>query len=306
MGIFSNISDFFKSSNSLAKTSHQKHMENVENSGIKVLEIQRKGTESTVVEVPKDLANYTSYIVPTIISNYPKKFKTLKGASNQDVLVFDSVIRDLAKITEKALTWGFRDSKFYEELQGYDLTGTWVSTTISEDKLEIEVHFRELCISSTITSEGIKRNTDLLNDCYLPYEDRQDYNNLRSSHYKQLKGTCVTVIWKERYLEIGIDVESVNYLQGKYYIYHPKLGLLIKVRNEYMFSNKVGRNDWAAIIMQGVHLSSQEEANKLIESYVKPYLSSLKSATGYSANASDLLVLSSGRAFIEYNKLRFG
>lgn len=78
MGIFSNISDFFKSSNSLAKTSHQKHMENVEKSGIKVLEIQRKGTESTVVEVPKDLANYTSYIVPTIISNYPKKFKTLK------------------------------------------------------------------------------------------------------------------------------------------------------------------------------------------------------------------------------------
>lgn len=306
MGIFSNISDFFKSSNSLAKTSHQKHMENMEKSGIKVLEIQRKGTESTVVEVPKDLANYTSYIVPTIISNYPKKFKTLKGASNQDVLVFDSVIRDLAKIAEKALTWGFRDSKFYEELQGYDLTGTWVSTTISEDKLEIEVHFRELCISSTITSEGIKRNTDLLNDCYLPYEDRQDYNNLMSSHYKQLKGTCVTVIWKERYLEIGIDVDSVNYLQGKYYIYHPKLGLLIKVRNEYMFSNKVGRNDWAAIIMQGVHLSSQEEANKLIESYVKPYLSSLKSATGYSANASDLLVLSSGRAFIEYNKLRFG
>ena len=44
MGLFSNISDFFKSSNSLAKTSHQKHMENVKKSGIKVLEIQRKGT----------------------------------------------------------------------------------------------------------------------------------------------------------------------------------------------------------------------------------------------------------------------
>lgn len=45
MGLFSNISNFFKSSNSLAKTSHQQHMKNVKKSDIKVLEIQRKGTE---------------------------------------------------------------------------------------------------------------------------------------------------------------------------------------------------------------------------------------------------------------------
>lgn len=306
MGIFSSIKDLFISSNKELISSHQNRMKNVEKSGIKVIEIQRKGTESTVVEVPKDLADYTSYIVPTIISNYPKKFKALKGATQRDVLVFDSVIKDLAKIAEKALTWGFRDSKFYEELSGYDLTGTWVSTSISEDKLEVDVYFRELCISSTISSEGIKRNVNILDDYPLPYEDRQDYFNLMSSHSKQLKGTCVTVIWRERYLEIDIDVDSVNYLQGKYYIYHPKLGLFVSVQDGYMFSSVVGRNDWTAIIMQGIHLSSQEEANQVIESYVKPYLSSLKSTKGYSANASDLLVLSSGRAFAEYNKLRFG
>ena len=41
-------------------------MKNVEKSDIKVIEIQRKGTESTVVEVPKDLADYTAYIVPKL------------------------------------------------------------------------------------------------------------------------------------------------------------------------------------------------------------------------------------------------
>ena len=54
MGLFSNISNFFKSSNSLANTSHQQHMKNVKKSDIKVLEIQRKGTESTVVEIPAE------------------------------------------------------------------------------------------------------------------------------------------------------------------------------------------------------------------------------------------------------------
>ena len=52
MGIFSSIKDLFISSNKELISYHQNHMKNVEKSGIKVLEIQRKGTESTVVELP--------------------------------------------------------------------------------------------------------------------------------------------------------------------------------------------------------------------------------------------------------------
>lgn len=44
MGIFSSIKDLFISSNKELISSHQNHMKNVEKSGIKVLEIQRKGT----------------------------------------------------------------------------------------------------------------------------------------------------------------------------------------------------------------------------------------------------------------------
>jgi hypothetical protein len=314
MGIFSSISDFFKSSNSLANTSHQQQMKNVEKSGIKVLEIQRKGTVTTVVEIPDELEKYTSYIVHTIISNYPTKFKALRGATNRDVLVFDSLIKGLAKVAEQALIWGFRDSKFYEELQGYDLTGTWVSTSISRDRLEINVHFRELCISSVISQKGIKRNVTILNSCplsvldnySLPYEDVSNYYNLMSSHNKQLIGTCLTVIWKERYLEIDIDIDSTNHLHGKYYLYHPRLGLLTGVQHGYNFDSLIKRDDWVAIIERGVHFSSKDEAIHTIDSYIKPYLSSHKMVTGLSANASEVLVLSSGRAYSKYNEARFG
>lgn len=262
MGLFSNISDFFRSSNSLAKTSSQQTIRNkvkVEDRVSKVIEIKRKDGTSSIVEVPEDLAKYTSYIVHTIISNYPNKFKALRGATDRDVLVFDSLIKDLAKIAEKSLTWGFQDSKLYKELSGYDLSGTWVSTSISRDKLEIDVYFRELCITTVISQEGIKRSTTIRSSCtlsvldsyILPYEDVSDYYNLMSSYNKQLVGTCLTVIWKERYLEIDIDIDSINHLQGKYYLYHPRLGLLTGVQHGYNFDSLIKRDDWIAIIERG-------------------------------------------------------
>ena len=317
MGLFSNISNFFKSSNSLAKTSSQQTVRNkvkVEDKVSKLIEIKRKDGTSSIVEVPEDLAKYTSYIVPTIISNYPTNFKALRGATKRDVLVFDSLIKDLSEVAEKALTWGFRDSKFYKEVSRYDLTGTWVSTSISRDKLEIDVYFRELCISTVVSQEGINRSTTIHNSCplsvldsyILPYEDVSDYYNLMSSYNKQLIGTCLTVIWKERYLEIDIDIDSTNLLQGKYYLYHPRLGLLTGVQHGYNFDSLIRRDDWIAIVERGVHFSSKEEAIQMIDSYIKPYLSPHKMVTGLSANASEVLVLSSGRAYSKYNEARFG
>ena len=44
----------------------------------------------------------------------------------------------------------------------------------------------------------------------------------------------------------------------------------------------------------------------MIDSYVKPYLSSHKLVTGLSSNVSEILVLSSGRAYSKYNEARFG
>ena len=84
MGLFSNISNFFKSSNSLAKTSSQQTVRNkvkVEDKVSKLIEIKRKDGTSSIVEVPEDLAKYTSYIVPTIISTFPQIDLDLRVAS---------------------------------------------------------------------------------------------------------------------------------------------------------------------------------------------------------------------------------
>lgn len=135
MGLFSGLSSLFKSGNGSQgsdkgefQSSHQQHLKNVENRGIKVIEIQKRGTSSSMVEVPVELARYTQQTVGTILSNYPNKVVVQTGTKEQDVAKLDSLIKVLSTIAEKALLWSVRDANFYEELAEYDLRDAWVSS----------------------------------------------------------------------------------------------------------------------------------------------------------------------------------
>lgn len=72
-------------------------------SGIKVLEIQRKGTESTVVEIPTELNQQYLQKVNSIVSQYPNDVTYFGATRQEDIKQYDSLIRELCEIAQKAL-----------------------------------------------------------------------------------------------------------------------------------------------------------------------------------------------------------
>lgn len=303
MGIFSNISDFFKSSNSLAKTSHQKHMENVEKSDIKVLEIQRKGTESTVVEVPTELNQQYLQKVNSIISRYPNDVTYFGSTRQEDIKQYDSLIRELGEIAQKALLWGIRDAQFYEELCLSESPKAQVSIAISEGLLVVHVSAGKFSFRSAYKEGNFGRDTHVLDEYALPFEDRGNYYRLVTTYGNLLGSSLLRVIWADYGLSISLEKVDINSFKGRYYIYHDKLGLLTSNKNGYAFDSTVGRTSWGAIIKRGNHYASQEQAKKVIDTSVKEYLANLKASTGVSYNVSDLSILSSGRAYSKLHGL---
>lgn len=248
MGIFSNISDFFKSSNSLANTSHQQHLKNVEKSGIKVLEIQRKGTESTVMEVPTELNQQYLQKVNSIISRYPNDVTYFGSTRQEDIKQYDSLIHELGKIAQKALLWGIRDAQFYEELGLSESPKAQVSIAISEGLLVVHVSAGKFSFRSAYKEGNFGRDTHVLDEYALPFEDRGNYYRLVTTYGNLLGSSLLRVIWADYGLSISLEKVDINSFKGRYYIYHDKLGLLTSNKNGYAFDSTVGRTSWRYVV----------------------------------------------------------
>ena len=70
MGVFSSVKDLLNSGKKEFVSSHQNHMKNVEKSGIKVIELKRKGTETTIVRLSVE-DNYKLEEYAKSIANHP-------------------------------------------------------------------------------------------------------------------------------------------------------------------------------------------------------------------------------------------
>lgn len=285
MGIFSNISDFFKSSNSLAKTSHQKHMENVEKSGIKVLEIQRKGTDSTVIEFPKK----TNDRLET----------NAKGAVNHGNVYEGSLLGKLQPLAYKVILWGTRDLQFYDGFNGSSTHFDNLVINLSKNEVAISIMVGGMKYSVTYSNNHFKHFPEYLDNYILPFEDRSYFNRLLESEKENLAKSDIIIFWNVLGVdELRISGGNENPFKGMYYIYDSKLGVFVSQPFRGGSFIPIGREDWENLLVYGTHFMTDYKAKDYLEEVVKPKIKENGGKVG------DLQILSSARVYSEVQKLR--
>lgn len=284
MGLFSNISNFFKSSNSLANTSHQQHMKNVEKSGIKVLEIQRKGTESTVVEIPaEENSRLETYA---------------KGTINHGNVYEGSLLGKLQPLVYKAVLWGTRDLQFYDGFNGSSAKFDNIVINLSKNEVTITIMVGGKKHSVTYSNNHFKHSPEYLDNYILPFEDRDYFSRLLESEKENLAKSDIIVFWNVLFAdELRISSGNENPFKGMYYIYDSKLGVFVSSPFRGGSFLPIGREDWENLLIYGTHFS-EYKAKDYLESLIKP---KIKKNGG---KVSDLQILSSARVYSEVQKLR--
>lgn len=284
MGLFSNISNFFKSSNSLANTSHQQHMKNVEKSGIKVIEIQRKGTESTVVEIPaEENSRLETYA---------------KGTINHGNVYEGSLLGKLQPLVYKAVLWGIRDLQFYDGFNGSSAKFDNIVINLSKNEVTITIMVGGKKHSVTYSNNHFKHSPEYLDNYILPFEDKDYFSRLLESEKENLAKSDIIVFWNVLFAdELRISSGNENPFRGMYYIYDSKLGVFVSSPFRGGSFLPIGREDWENLLIYGTHFS-EYKAKDYLESVIKP---KIKKNGG---KVSDLQILSSARVYSEVQKLR--
>lgn len=284
MGIFSSIKDLFISSNKELISSHQNHMKNVEKGGIKVIEIQRKGTESTVVELStEDNARLEEYA---------------KGIASHLSIGKGSLPDRLKPLVYQVVLWGIRDLQFYNEFQETSTHFNKLVISLSKNALNIAIMLGGVEYSIAYSNNYFNHFPEYLNNYVLPFEDRGYFNKLLDKEKELLAKGDITVIWDIVEVKMfGISDKQENPYKGKYYIYDSHLGVYSNTGLTRTFL-PYGREDWGNILTHGIHIESEERAKQILENVVKPSIKMKGGKTG------DLQILSSARVYSEVQKLR--
>lgn len=284
MGIFSSIKDLFISSNKELISSHQNHMKNVEKSGIKVIEIQRKGTESTVVEIPAKTSER--------LEEYAKQLAN-------DLSIQEGSLPDRLKpLVYRVVLWGIRDLQFYEEFQGKSTHFDKLVISLSKNTVNIAILLGGVEYSIAYFNNYFNHFPEYLNNYVLPFEDRAYFNKLLVREKELLTKSDVTIVWSITEVQVfGISDKPENPYKGKYYIYDSQLGVYSNTGLKATFL-PYGREDWKNLLAHGYHLDSEEQAKLYLENVIKPKIRMKGGKTG------DLQILSSARVYSEVQKLR--
>ena len=284
MGIFSNISNFFKSSNSLANTSHQQHLKNVEKSGIKVLEIQRKGTVSTVIEFPEK----TNARLET----------NAQGAINHGNVHEGSLLGKLQPLAYKAILWGTRDLQFYDGFNGSSTHFDKLVINLRKGKVSISTFIGGQEYRTEYSNNHFKHSPEYLNNYILPFEDRSYFNRLLESEKENLSKSDIIVFWNVLGVdELRISGGNENPFKGMYYIYDSKLGVFVSQPFKGGSFLPIGREDWENLLVHGTHFMTEYKAEDYLEDVIKPKIKQNGGKVG------DLQILSSARVYTEVQKL---
>lgn len=291
MGIFSSIKDLFISSNKELISSHQNHMKNVEKSGIKVIEIQRKGTESTVVEIPT--GTNSIYLAEA------KRVALLLPRENQQPF-----ISDLAPLVYDIVLWSFRDLQFYDEYIGKSPKFTKVKINVERgifnltilvgDDKDDSIKF-EYKIS--YSNNAFSHSPEYLNGYLLPFEDVTFFNNFLSKYDKFLIKEPIDVSWSYIAVHVTTEKEKEFRYKGRYYIYDSSQGVLSRRGGQWHFL-PYGREDWENLLNYAYHFLPEAKAKKFMEEELKPRIRENGGKVG------DLQILSSARVYSEVQKLR--
>ena len=259
-------------------------MKNVKKSGIKVLEIQRKGTESTVVEIPaEENSRLETYA---------------KGIINHGNVYEGSLLGKLQPLVYKAVLWGIRDLQFYDGFNGSSNKFDNLVINLSNNEVTITIMVGGKKHSVTYSNDHFKHSPEYLDNYILPFEDRDYFSRLLESEKENLAKSDIIVFWNVLFAdELRISSGNKNPFKGMYYIYDSKLGVFVSSPFRGGSFLPIGREDWENLLVYGTHFS-EYKAKDYLESVIKPKIKQNGGKVG------DLQILSSARVYSEVQKLR--
>ena len=260
-------------------------MKNVEKSGIKVLEIQRKGTESTVVEIPaEENSRLETYA---------------KGTINHGNVYKGSLLEKLQPLVYRAVLWGIRDLQFYDGFNGSSTKFDNLVINLSKNEVTITIMVGGKKHSVTYSNNHFKHSPEYLDNYILPFEDREYFGRLLESEKENLAKSDIIVFWNVLFAdELRISSGQENPFKGMYYIYDSKLGVYVKSPFRGGSFLPYGREDWENLLVYGTHFMTDYSAKDYLESVIKPKIKQNGGKVG------DLQILSSARVYSEVQKLR--
>lgn len=284
MGIFSSIKDLFISSNKELISSHQSHMKNVEKGGIKVLEIQRKGTDSTVVKIPDKTSERLEEFARQL-ADHPS---IVKGGT----------LDRLKPLVYKVVLWGIRDLQFYDGFQGSSTHFDKLVINLSKNSVDIALRVGDKEYTTSYSDNRFLHFPGYLNNYILPFEDKAYFNKLLASEKEYLAKFDITVVWSITEVKMySVSDGQDNPYKGMYYIYDSQLGVYSNTGLSSKFL-PYGREDWRNLLAHAYHLNSEEQAKLYLENVIKPSFKMKGKKLG------DLQILSSARVYSEVQKLR--
>lgn len=284
MGIFSSIKDLFISSNKELISSHQSHMKNVEKGGIKVLEIQRKGTASTVVELPAK----TSARLEEFAKQVADRPSIEKGGT----------LDRLKPLVYQVVLWGTRDLLFYDEFQGTSAHFDKLVINLSKNSVDIALLVGDKEYTTSYSDNRFLHFPGYLNNYILPFEYKAYFDKLLTEEKEYLAKFDITVVWSITEVNMySVSDRQENPYKGKYYIYDSQLGVYSNTGLKSTFL-PYGREDWRNLLAHAYHLDSEEQAKLYLENVIKPHIKMKGGKVG------DLQILSSARVYTEVQKLR--
>ena len=291
MGIFSSIKDLFISGNKELISSHQNRMKNVERSGIKVIEIQRKGTSSSVVEIP--VRTNSIYLAEA------KRVALLLPVKNQQPF-----IADLAPLVYDIVLWSFKDLQFYDEYTGKSPKFTKVKILVERGIFNLTILVGDAKDDSikfeykiSYSNNAFSHSPEHLGGYVLPFEDVTFFNNFLSKYAKFLIKEPIDVSWSYIGVRVTIEKEREYRYKSRYYIYDSNQGVLSKRGGQWHFL-PYGREDWENLLNYAYHFLPEAKARKFMEEELKPRIKENGGKIG------ELQILSSARVYSEVKKLR--
>lgn len=260
-------------------------MKNVEKSGIKVIEIQRKGTDdTTVVEIPAE----TNERLETYA----------KGTINHGNVYEGSLLGKLQPLVYKAVLWGTRDLQFYDGFNGSSTKFDNLVINLSKNEVTVTIMVGGKKHSVTYSNNHFKHSPEYLDNYILPFEDKDYFSRLLESEKENLAKSDIIVFWNVLFAdELRISSGNKNPFKGMYYIYDSKLGVFVSSPFRGGSFLPIGREDWENLLIYGTHFS-EYKAKDYLESVIKPKIKQNGGKVG------DLQILSSARVYSEVQKLK--
>lgn len=276
-------------------SSHQQHMKNLASSGRHIFEIPTRGTGTTVVEwSDEDLYSYT-----TKMERFEHKLNNVKFTESSNVKgEIVSFYRKLVLVLLDMYSWSIREARYIEEIE--DSRNATIHFMFRSGFLHFKIRFGSLSLTSRLSLGDTRftRNTTLLDDYVLPWEDYHRISGILSS--------C-DLSWSE---DFGIEfsanprvgammdiyvlqykLHSYNPYVGKYYVYVEGMGVLNnKVTHSF---SQCKRSDVVAILKNADPFNNEVSA----KNYAKQLLRNLKP---FGIRSKDIDVYSLGRLHSKY------